>query len=89
VKRHCPLGGTPLGRYAFVVAPFGKLLIIGGLLLAALGVLLMLGDKLGLGKLPGDIVYRGDKVTFHFPIVTSLLLSVVLTVVLNWWFGRR
>jgi hypothetical protein len=67
----------------------GKLLIVMGLALAVVGVLFVVGQKLGLGKLPGDISYRGDKVTFHFPIVTSIVVSVVLTVLLNLFLNRR
>ena len=63
---------------------FGKLLILfGGILLVAGVVLVMLGrTNLPLGRLPGDIVYRGKNTTFYFPLVTSLLLSVVLSLVL-------
>ncbi len=71
------------------MAPLGKLLIVTGLALAVVGVLFVVGQKLGLGKLPGDISYRGDKVTFHFPIVTSIVVSVVLTVLLNLFLSRR
>ena len=61
----------------------GKLLLILGAALLVAGGLLVLGGELPfrLGRLPGDIVYRGDRTTFYFPIVTSLLLSVVLTLV--------
>lgn len=71
------------------MAAIGKVLIFAGLALAVVGVLFVLGEKLGLGKLPGDISYRGEKVSFHFPVVTSLLVSVVLTVILNLVLGRR
>lgn len=65
-----------------------KLLIIMGLGIAALGVLLLVGQKLGLGRLPGDLTWEGKHGSVHFPIVTSLLISVVLTIVLNLWLGR-
>jgi hypothetical protein len=71
------------------MAPIGKFLILAGVALAVVGVLFVLGEKLGLGKLPGDISYRGDKVSFHFPIATSIVVSVVLTVLLNLFVGRR
>ena len=63
---------------------FGKLLILlGGVLLVAGVVLVLLGrTNLPVGRLPGDIVYRGKNTTFYFPLMTSLLLSVVLSVVL-------
>jgi hypothetical protein len=61
-----------------------------GLILAAVGVLFTLGDKLPikLGRLPGDVTIRGKNSVFYFPIVTSLLLSVVLSFLL-WLFGRK
>ncbi len=64
----------------------GRLLVATGLGLVALGLLLMAAAKLGfpgLGKLPGDIVYRGRNTIVYFPIVTCILLSVVLTLVLS------
>ena len=68
----------------------GRTLIVIGLILAAVGVLLTFGEKLPikLGRLPGDITIRGKNSVFYFPLVTSLLISIVLTVVL-WLFGRR
>jgi hypothetical protein len=62
----------------------GKLLVIMGFVLAGLGLLVMAGSKfsfLGLGRLPGDIAYKGKSVTFYFPIVTCLILSAALTLV--------
>ncbi len=58
----------------------GRLLIASGLILAALGVLMLLGDKLPfrLGRLPGDIVWQGKNTTFYFPITTLVLLNLVL-----------
>jgi Protein of unknown function (DUF2905) len=66
------------------VTDLGKLLIVlGATLLVAGVVLLLLGRaSLPLGRLPGDIVYRGKNTTFYFPLATSILLSIVLTVVL-------
>lgn len=63
---------------------FGKLLmIIGAAVLIAGAVLLLLGrTNLPLGRLPGDIVYRGKHTTFYFPLVTSIIVSVLLSVVL-------
>jgi hypothetical protein len=58
----------------------GKLLVLVGLAIAALGVLVMLG--LPLGRLPGDIAIRRGSFSVYFPIVTSILLSVLLTLVL-------
>jgi hypothetical protein len=68
----------------------GRILIALGLLVAALGVLLSLGEKLPirLGRLPGDIIIRGKHSVFYFPLVTCLLISVILSVVL-WIVNRR
>jgi ABC-type Na+ efflux pump permease subunit len=66
------------------MADFGKLLIVFGVVLAAVGVVLVALGKthLPFGRLPGDIVYRGKNTTFYFPLATSVLLSVVLSIVL-------
>ena len=63
------------------VRELGKLLLIAGVVLAAGGALLLLGARLPfrLGRLPGDIVYRGRNTTFYFPIVTCIALSAALT----------
>jgi hypothetical protein len=68
----------------------GRALILAGLALVVIGILLTVGDKLPFrpGRLPGDIVVRGKNSVFYFPIVTSILLSVMLTAIL-WLFGRR
>ena len=62
----------------------GKLLLFAGLILVAGGLILMLFGRtnLPLGRLPGDIIYRGKNMTFYFPLATSILLSVVLSVIL-------
>jgi hypothetical protein len=62
---------------------FGRLLIVLGLILTLAGVaFLVLGrSHLPLGRLPGDIFYRGKNTTVYFPLATSLLVSVVLSVV--------
>jgi DUF2905 family protein len=63
----------------------GKVLVVVGLLLAFVGLLVMLGVPVG--RLPGDIAYRRGNTTFYFPIVTSILASVLLTLLLA--FLRR
>jgi hypothetical protein len=64
----------------------GKWLVLSGLILSAVGAVLLLGTRLPLrlGRLPGDIAIEGRRGSFYFPIVTCLLLSAVLTIVL--WF---
>jgi len=66
------------------MADFGKVLALLGVILAVAGMMMVwLGrTDLPLGRLPGDIVYRGKNTTFYFPLATSLLLSVVLSFVL-------
>jgi hypothetical protein len=62
----------------------GKFLVIVGVLLVALGLFMMTGSRFsffGLGRLPGDIAYKGKHVQFYFPLVTCLVLSAVLTLV--------
>ncbi len=58
----------------------GKLLILLGVLIVVIGLLLVIGEKIPwLGKLPGDIIIRKEKFTFYFPITTSILISILLT----------
>jgi hypothetical protein len=67
----------------------GKLMIFGGLALAAVGVVVLLVGKIpGLGALPGDILIQRKNFTFSFPIVTCLIVSIVLTVIVNLFFRR-
>jgi DUF2905 family protein len=67
----------------------GKLLVVAGVVLVTLGLLVMLGSRfsfLGLGRLPGDVAYKGKHVSIYFPIVTCVILSIVLTL-LFWLFS--
>jgi hypothetical protein len=67
----------------------GRLLIVFGLLIALVGlVVVLIGRVPWLGRLPGDILMRRGNWTFYFPLATSLLLSLVLTL-LFWLLGRR
>ena len=61
----------------------GKTLVIVGLVIAAIGLVMMLGVPLG--RLPGDIAVRRGNVSFYFPLTTSIVLSVVVTLVLAWF----
>lgn len=65
----------------------GKLFIALGLLLIVIGLVWMLGSRVGLGRLPGDIVVRRENFTFYFPIVTCLLVSLVASVI--FWLVSR
>jgi hypothetical protein len=64
------------------VADLGRILIFLGLVVVVVGVFFLLIGKthLPLGRLPGDILYRGKNTTFYFPLATSILLSVILSV---------
>jgi len=72
----------------------GKLLVFGGAALIVAGALLIAGSKVsffGLGRLPGDINYKGRNVSFYFPLVSCLIVSALVTLVL-WlisFLGRR
>jgi Protein of unknown function (DUF2905) len=61
----------------------GRLLLVAGIIVAALGGFLALGGRLPFGRLPGDISIQGQNSGFFFPIVSCIVISVVLTVVLN------
>ncbi len=60
-----------------------RFLIILGLVVVALGLFWPLIGRLGLGKLPGDIAVERENFSFHFPIVTMIAVSVVLTILIN------
>jgi len=66
------------------MSELGKLLIVLGIVLMGAGVVLTLLGRtnLPLGRLPGDIVYRGKNTMFYFPLASSLLVSVLLSIVL-------
>ena len=62
----------------------GKGLIIVGVVIVVLGLVFIFGGRIPLlGKLPGDILIKKDGVTFYFPVVTFLLLSAILTLIIN------
>jgi Protein of unknown function (DUF2905) len=67
----------------------GKLLLILGGVIIVIGAALLVAGRLNLplGRLPGDFVFRGKHTTFYFPLATSIILSIVLTLVF-WLIGR-
>jgi hypothetical protein len=71
------------------MSDLGKLLIAFGIVLVVAGVVLSLLGRTNfpLGRLPGDIFYRGKNTTFYFPLATSVLISVVLSLVM-YLFGK-
>ena len=72
------------------MAELGKLLLFVGGIIILIGAVLLLAGRfhLPLGRLPGDIVYRGKNTVFYFPIVTCIVISVVLSLIF-WLFGRH
>ena len=70
--------------YPFGVTDLGKLLVLLGGIVVIVGLaLILLGrTNLPIGRLPGDIVYRGKNTTFYFPLATSIVVSVVLSILL-------
>jgi len=70
------------------MSPLPKFLMLAGATLLVLGALLFAGQRLGLGRLPGDISWEGKGFSFHFPLATSLVVSLVLTLLINLWLGR-
>lgn len=71
------------------MAGAGKILIVAGLAIAALGLFLIFSPKIPwLGRLPGDILIKRGSSTFYFPIVTCIILSVVLTLLARFFGGK-
>ena len=67
----------------------GKMLLLIGIIMAAIGGLIIVAGRISwIGKLPGDILIQKKTFTFYFPLATSILISLVLTL-LFWLLGRR
>ena len=67
----------------------GKILIIIGLVIAGIGGLILLGGKIPwIGRLPGDFYYKGKNFSFYFPLATSIIISIILTIILM-FIGRK
>ncbi len=60
----------------------GKFLIYAGILLILFGLIFSFSSKLPLGRLPGDVVIKKGNFTFYFPLATSILLSIILTIIM-------
>ncbi len=60
-----------------------KILIISGIILLLIGLLYPYIKKLGLGQLPGDILFKTGNSTFFFPVITCLIISIILTIIFN------
>lgn len=64
-----------------------KFLVLAGIALIAVGVIWFFAERLGLGRLPGDIVIERENFRLYIPIATSILISILLTLIL--WFINR
>jgi len=82
-----PLRGGGKPHHGFLPMNISKILITLGIVLVLLGLLWPLIQKLGLGRLPGDIVIERDGFRFYFPMVSAVLISVLVSLLL-WWFRR-
>lgn len=71
-----------------MIPGLGKSLIVIGIVIVVIGVILVFAGKIPwIGRLPGDIYVKRDNFTFYFPLATSILISVILSLVL--WFLRK
>jgi hypothetical protein len=67
-----------------MIPAMGKLFIILGVVLIGLGLVFMFGDKIPyIGRLPGDIFIKKEKFSFYFPITTSIIISIILTILFS------
>jgi hypothetical protein len=72
--------------FMFPLGALGKILVLFGLILAGIGLLLIWSDKIPwIGRLPGDILIKKKNFTFYFPLATSLLISVILTLLFSFF----
>jgi hypothetical protein len=66
----------------------GRFLILAGAIIIVVGIFFMVADKIPIGRLPGDLHFGGGRVKIYIPVATSILLSIIITIVLN-VFGKR
>ncbi len=65
------------------IEQFGKIILFTGLFIAVIGFIIMLSGKISwIGRLPGDILIKKKNFTFYFPLATSILLSIILSLIL-------
>jgi len=67
----------------FTPDQIGKILLGIGGIIALVGVVFLLGDRIGLGRLPGDIIIRRENLTIYFPITTMIIISIILTLIFS------
>ncbi len=71
------------------LSPIGKLLIFSGLIISATGIIILLAGRIPwVGRLPGDIYIQRRNFSFYFPITTSIIVSIILTLII-WLLSRR
>jgi hypothetical protein len=66
----------------------GRFLIVAGAVILVIGIVFTMGDKIPLGRLPGDFSFGGGRFKIYIPIATCVLLSVILTLIVN-FFSRK
>ena len=66
----------------------GRFLVIAGAVIVVIGVFFIVADKIPIGRLPGDLHFGSGRIKIYIPLATSILLSAVITLILN-FFGRR
>ncbi|MFZ5481477.1 MAG: DUF2905 domain-containing protein [Myxococcota bacterium] len=71
------------------MADMGRMLLMVGAMIALVGVFFLFADKLHLPRLPGDVTIKRDGFTFHFPLATSIVVSIVLTLLVNLFLRGR
>ena len=71
------------------IQSMGRMLIVFGIITAVIGAVFLFGGRIGIGRLPGDILLRRGNFTFYFPVITSIVLSIVLTVLFNIFRFKR
>jgi len=77
------------GGHRIIMQDFGKLLFFVGLVLALAGLLITTAGKIPwIGRLPGDVLIQRRNITFYFPLTTSVLVSIILTLLL-WLLSRK
>lgn len=69
-------------------AEVGRFLIIAGAVVVVVGMVLMISDKIPIGRLPGDLHFGSGRFRIYIPVATSILLSILITIILN-FFSRR
>ena len=73
----------------FDFSGIGRVLLIIGIVIAVIGLVMIFAGKIPwFGKLPGDFFWKGKNVSFYFPLTTSILVSIILTLIL-WFINRR